>query len=362
MPVKQYTWDPVTDSILEVTDGAGNILASYTNEPSAYGPMISEHRDGETRFHHFDALGSTRTLTDDSGTVTDTFTYDAWGNEVDRSGTSETPFRWVGQFGYVCDDYMSWLSVRRRQYMPDIAAWASCDPIENTFVIRDYTYAWRQPTMLTDPSGEWPLPLCSTTFCTLSGPLPGAFEGIYGLKAEVLSSLGQCCDGSTIRFTFKETHALPSWRTGRVSGVCGQPANDEITNGNIWPLRFGNITDRNCSPPRARRWKVGDCWNIQVEWECRIDCSGACPCSGECGPSISEIGIYPNEWLINRNASTFYSVYLRTTTLFDDEFCVLHGCAMSTTMEWRAPPRNFMLPIQAEGNCSAQDLDYLWMV
>lgn len=95
MPVTEYTWNPLTDSVIEETDGAGNVLVEYVNEPSAYGPLLSQHKPGEDRYFHFDALGSTRSLTDESGNVTDTFTYDAWGNQVEHTGVSEAGYKWL---------------------------------------------------------------------------------------------------------------------------------------------------------------------------------------------------------------------------------------------------------------------------
>ena len=48
MAVTEYTWNPLTDSVIEETDGAGNVLVEYTNEPAPYGPLISERRGSAT--------------------------------------------------------------------------------------------------------------------------------------------------------------------------------------------------------------------------------------------------------------------------------------------------------------------------
>ena len=80
----------------------------YTNESQDYGNLISQYRKGPTiwvpSYYQYDALGSTRVLTDESGNATDTYTYDAWGNEVAVSGSTVNPFRWVGQVGYYWDE------------------------------------------------------------------------------------------------------------------------------------------------------------------------------------------------------------------------------------------------------------------
>ncbi|MBX3450776.1 MAG: hypothetical protein KF777_14515 [Planctomycetaceae bacterium] len=153
MPVTEYTWDSATDSILEETDGASNVLASYTNEPSPYGPLIGQRSGGETRYFHFDALGSTRELTDEAEDVTDTFTYDAWGNEVYRSGNSETEFHWVGRFGYRTPSLEARYSIRTRLYSQSSARWSVVDPRRFADGLQDYMYSLNRPTTNLDPSG-----------------------------------------------------------------------------------------------------------------------------------------------------------------------------------------------------------------
>jgi len=74
-------------------------------------------------------LGSTRALTDDGGDATDTYVYDAWGNEVAVSGSTVNPFRWVGQVGYYFDDETGTFYVRARVYEPVTGRWMSMDPL-----------------------------------------------------------------------------------------------------------------------------------------------------------------------------------------------------------------------------------------
>ncbi len=77
MAVRRFHWDMVNDCVSHETDENGNVLVEYTYEPAPYGPLISETRHGVAYTHHYDALGSTTMLTDDSGNVTDTFLHDA---------------------------------------------------------------------------------------------------------------------------------------------------------------------------------------------------------------------------------------------------------------------------------------------
>src|SRR5947208_2397070 len=100
MPVTNYIWDVENDNYLAETDDGGNTTAVYTNEPEPYGRLISQRRGNDTSYYHFDTLGSTRGLTNSSQVVTDTNIHDAWGVNVASSGTTVTPFRFIGEHGY----------------------------------------------------------------------------------------------------------------------------------------------------------------------------------------------------------------------------------------------------------------------
>jgi hypothetical protein len=74
------------------TDETNTTQAVFTNEPDKYSNLISQRRDGTSQYGHFDALGSTRQLTDDNEAVTDQRIYDGFGNTVSHTGTTEFPF------------------------------------------------------------------------------------------------------------------------------------------------------------------------------------------------------------------------------------------------------------------------------
>jgi len=127
MPVENYIYDG--QNILEETDEFGTLQASYTYEPEEYGELISQHRGGKTSYYHYDALGSTRQLTDDTETVTDSYTYNAWGETIKQSGTTTNPFRWIGNVGYYFDEETQGYYVRARYYQPQSGRWMTQDPL-----------------------------------------------------------------------------------------------------------------------------------------------------------------------------------------------------------------------------------------
>jgi len=158
MPVTNYIWDIENDSYVMETDETDTTTAVYTNEPAQFGRLISQRRSSQTSYHHFDGLGSTRELTDTSQTVTDTNMCDAWGVNVASSGTTENPFRWVGQVGYHYDEMSDTYYIRARGYDPPSGRWVSRDPLETVLALllvsaHVYVFVDNGPPINTDPSG-----------------------------------------------------------------------------------------------------------------------------------------------------------------------------------------------------------------
>jgi RHS repeat-associated protein len=145
-----YIWDD--ENYLAESDVTNTINVVYTNEPRQYGNLVSTRISGATSYHHFDAMGSTRQLTNAAGHVSDTALYDAWGNVVNRTGQSGVPLLWVGAIGYYSDKETTSHYVRRRMYLPSIARWCSFDPVFSSGMLR-YRYAMNCPIGQRDPSG-----------------------------------------------------------------------------------------------------------------------------------------------------------------------------------------------------------------
>jgi len=158
-----YIWDD--QNLIQEVDDTSNIEAEYTLNPQAYGNLISQRRDGDSTFYHYDALGSTQSLTDQTGTVENEYTYSAFGQELSSSGSVDNPFTWVGELGYYKEEDGRY-TLRRREYDDAIARFLSEDPArfdeENL-----YPYVRNNPTSLVDPSGLEPeLMFCDA--CTSS--------------------------------------------------------------------------------------------------------------------------------------------------------------------------------------------------
>ncbi len=163
---KKFVWDE--QNYLAETDENNDTQVVYTNEPRLYGNLVSQHRGSDTHCYHFDAIGSTRELTDASEVVTDTRLYDAWGMLLASSGSTEFPFTYAGQLGYCFDREAVSQYVRARFYKQHQGRWVSVDPLGNCASNRIamgtscYVHAVNNPLILTDPSGLDPFETFST--------------------------------------------------------------------------------------------------------------------------------------------------------------------------------------------------------
>jgi len=156
MPVTEYIWDEDNDSLLMETDDDGNPTAIYTNTPDPYGELVSQHRDGQTYFHHYDGEANTRQVTDENQNVVEQATFTAFGEIVEKTSSIVNPFGYKGALGYYTNGEANDIYVRARLLWPTIARWMSQDPwmLKWNQETHAYSYARSNPVNLFDPSGK----------------------------------------------------------------------------------------------------------------------------------------------------------------------------------------------------------------
>ncbi|MCJ7750210.1 MAG: hypothetical protein MUQ65_03805, partial [Armatimonadetes bacterium] len=120
--LRKFIWDG--QNILLQTDSGGTTNRDYTCNPQLYGELISQ----SNLFHHYDALGSTMQLTDETQGAVVSYLYRAFGEQTVLSGSSANRFTWVGKLGYYRQPDTSDYWVRARVYEPSIGRWRRRDP------------------------------------------------------------------------------------------------------------------------------------------------------------------------------------------------------------------------------------------
>jgi len=139
-----FTWDVAEGLPLLIGDDA----TSYVTGPGGL-PLEQIAPDGSVIYYHQDQLGSTRALTDATGTVVATYDYDPYGNLASPPAGPVNPFRYAGQY---TDSESALQYLRVRYYDPSTEQFISRDPLSS--VTREpYAYVRDNPLNGTDPTG-----------------------------------------------------------------------------------------------------------------------------------------------------------------------------------------------------------------
>jgi len=183
--VTKHVWDG--QNILLETNSSNIIQVVYTLQPMLYGNLISQNRSGTTSFYLFDGLGSTTQLANSSGSVSDSYLYDSFGNILSTSGSTTNWFRCVGALGYYYDTDVARYYVRARIYDPATARFLSRDLHRSSLgVVNLYEQPGNNPILFQDPSGmqgiaiPWPGPIQWPAIPTITITIPKSPQILLG--------------------------------------------------------------------------------------------------------------------------------------------------------------------------------------
>ena len=183
--------------------------------------------------YHFDQLGSTRLLTNSAGTVTDEYSYDAYGAVLSYNrctGSADQPYRYVGRLGY----YTHWqepnfglLQLGVRFYDSEVGRFTRRDPVDDHKHSR-YVYVEDSPTSGVDYDGR----------ATYKIPI----EPVSSFKICYRNLFGKC-----IRHSYLLIDGYPiGYGPGGVGEIPGDV--DDLVNGraNCKTLRHLNKSQMSC--------------------------------------------------------------------------------------------------------------------
>jgi RHS repeat-associated protein len=141
----QLTWNPEPALPALLSDGTND----YIYGPSATPVEQIGVSSGTTSYLLSDELGSIRGITNSSGTVTGSESYDPWGNVTGTSGTISTSLGFAG--GYT-DAKSGFVYFRARFYDPATGAFTTLDP-KVASTLAPFVYANDGPLNFTDLTG-----------------------------------------------------------------------------------------------------------------------------------------------------------------------------------------------------------------
>jgi len=131
-------------------DSAGSVTRYYVW--SGVRLLCHIEANGDVYYYHSDELGSTLALTDDTGTVMDEFAYMPYGY-ANHSGTTDTPFQWLGGYGVYYDVDTELHLTLHRAYSCSLKRFIHPDPLGIDGGVNVYMWASLNPVWFVDPTG-----------------------------------------------------------------------------------------------------------------------------------------------------------------------------------------------------------------
>jgi len=150
--VSQTVGGITTTYVIDPASSLTNVLSETTSGQTTnylYGlDLVGQKAGANTRYFEYDGLGSVRQLTDGTGAIQLTQTFDPYGNGYAKSGTAASSFGYTGEQ----TDANGFVYLRARYYQPGMGRFFGADPSRQETNL--YQYAGSNPVMYSDPSGK----------------------------------------------------------------------------------------------------------------------------------------------------------------------------------------------------------------
>ena len=130
--------------VVQERDANNNVTTSYTK-----GNLARSTAAGSV-FYGYDGSGNVTSLTDATGAIVGSYTYDAWGNTLTSSGpkAQENPYRYSGK-----EQLAGYYSYGFRFYNAGMGRWINRDPIKERGGRNLYEFVGANPTNKADRHG-----------------------------------------------------------------------------------------------------------------------------------------------------------------------------------------------------------------
>jgi RHS repeat-associated protein len=159
-------------NLIETVNASGAEVASYT-QTRTIDETLAELRSSTTDYYEADALGSITSLSNGTGALANTYTYDSFGNLTASTGTTRNYFQYTArEFDTETGIYF----YRARYFDPTSGRFLSEDPAEDDLNL--YAYVQNNPVNFVDPLGlyttknnnvPWPSPALDKFLNCLEG-------------------------------------------------------------------------------------------------------------------------------------------------------------------------------------------------
>lgn len=118
--------------------------------------LVSQNDVSDTQYYHYDSLGTTRNLSDNTSVITDSYYYEAFGDLLASEGNTANDYLYSGeQFDAHLDNYY----LRARYYNSSYGRFTQMDNWQgvgtNPITFNKYIYGNDDPLNFTDPTGNF---------------------------------------------------------------------------------------------------------------------------------------------------------------------------------------------------------------
>jgi RHS repeat-associated protein len=144
------------DNLLETVNASGNEVSGYT-QGFGLDELLAVERGSAVDYYEADALGSVTSLTTSTGSISQNYSYDSFGNLSSSTGTIRNYFQFAGR---ELDTETSLYYFRHRYYDPSTGRFVSEDPNDQGSPydpLNLYLYVENHPVDWVDPLGLYTL-------------------------------------------------------------------------------------------------------------------------------------------------------------------------------------------------------------
>lgn len=152
-----YHYDGDSIDVLYETNGDGKVVRQYVYSDDNV--RLAMKMNGKTLYYHYNAHGDVIALTDEAGKIVAEYAYDAWGNVLKNTASTEeakaNPYAYAG---YTYDKEIEQYYLMARYYEPEQGVFTAYDPDpgdeDDPQTMNGYNYANNNPVMMVDPDGN----------------------------------------------------------------------------------------------------------------------------------------------------------------------------------------------------------------
>jgi len=142
-----YAYDGA--NLIEEANNSGTVVARYVQRTNIDEPLAMT-RSGSTSYYNSDGLASVTSLANPTGSLTQTYTFDSFGNQTSSFGSLTNPFRYTAR---EFDAETNLYYYRARYVNESVGRFLSEDPARFYAGVNFYAYVRNEPIDFVDPYG-----------------------------------------------------------------------------------------------------------------------------------------------------------------------------------------------------------------